>query len=82
MLEEGRSTRSFMAAQPPLARFARIGREGRSAVRVVYSQMVLVPVASVFAQPCCLWSCVSIERVLDGRERTGMGPMKKRLDVR
>jgi hypothetical protein len=81
VLEEGRGAGSFMATQPSLAGFAGVRGEGRGACRVVDSQMVLVPVASVFAQPCCLGkyergTCMGAEM------HTGMGPMKKRRDVR
>jgi hypothetical protein len=57
MLEEGRGTGAFEATQPSLARLAWIRREGRSARRVVDSEVVLIPVAPVFAQPCCLLVC-------------------------
>jgi hypothetical protein len=53
VLEEGRGTGSFKAAQPSLAGLAWIGREGRRTRRVVDSEVVLVPVASVFGKPCC-----------------------------
>jgi hypothetical protein len=81
VLKEGRGAGSFMATQPSLEGFAGVRRESCSARRVVDSQMVLVPVASVFAQPCCLrtyerGTCMGAE------VHTGIGPMKKRLDVR
>ena len=57
VLEEGRGTGSFKAAQSSLAGLAWIGREGRRTRRVVDSEVVLVPVASVFGEPCCLPVC-------------------------
>jgi hypothetical protein len=58
-----------------------IGREGRCAARVIDAQVVLIPVATMFAQPCCLELCERGACIGCG-EHTGIGPMKKRLDVR
>jgi hypothetical protein len=65
-----------------LPRLFGIGGEGGGARIVVDAEMVLVPIAAVFTQPCCLEARVSAVRAMGAWELTGMGPMKKRLDVR
>lgn len=82
MLEQSRCAGAFEAAQSPVACFARVRGEGRCARRVVDSQMVFVPVAAMFTQPCCLEVHVSVKSAFNVDGHTGMGPMKKRRDVR
>lgn len=44
--------------------------------------MVFVPVAAMFTQPGCLEVHVSMKCAFEVDGHTGMGPMKKRRDVR
>lgn len=85
-LEERRGTGALLATQSSLAGLAGICRKRGGAVGVVEAQVVFVPVAPVLGEPACLRPCMSGGQVCRCSEgewaRTGMGPMKKRLDVR
>lgn len=80
MLKEGGRTGAFKTTQSSLASVAGVRGKGSSAGRVVDAQMVLVPVASMLVQPCCLDGALvsaGLQRGrLLGRGHTGIGPMK------
>ena len=54
VLEKGGSAGAFQSAKSPMARLAGVCRKGGRSRGVVNSEVVLVPVTAVFAQPGCL----------------------------
>lgn len=82
MLEQGRGTGSLKAAKATRACLSRVGRESGRAGRVVDVEVVLVPVPSMCLQPSFLLPIISGGQQVYRIVRTGIGPMKKRRDVR
>lgn len=85
MLEEGGGAGAVNAGQATVARATAVsGRKGGDAIRVIDVEVVLVPVTAVRLQPSLLYTCISV--VVGWRSMaglgTGMGPMKKRREVR